>query len=270
MKDFFANYTPISVNLKNLPATLQEADTIIHEKNANIFIDDKLEIVIREFNCPYQFEWLKYHSQQRTSGLQTSAVVFGWQPEIKLKNLPTRHSCEAGFNKKQKNILLNLELLANDIEKIYENCLPEDYIKHQIISSKISSDFKICAGKSVFTGGIVNNSNALAYHADIANYTDTKSAMIYQEKGSVSGGELVLPEIKTAIKFYNNTLIIFAGAKYIHGVTPIKLGQNASRYTAVFYTNNNFEKYKTYKEAIESFSKYNLKRVLNYQKKDVL
>jgi hypothetical protein len=120
------------------------------------------------------------------------------------------------------------------IEGLYAKHSPEAYAYHRAKAvEKIDKDWMI--GDSVFTSGIANKNNALAYHYDAGNVKYCRSAM-FAFRRNVSGGFLCVPELDIKFDLGDRSLTLFDGQSIIHGVSPLKLVPKGYRITAVFYT----------------------------------
>ena len=127
------------------------------------------------------------------------------------------------------------ETFSKDIEGFYREHFPEVLETHyRVVEQKILPEWRISG--SPFTSGIVNKNNELPYHRDAGNFKGVYSNMI-AFKNQVSGGRLCVPEFGIKFEIEDNSLLIFDGQKYLHGVTPIiKTGRQSYRYTVVYYS----------------------------------
>jgi hypothetical protein len=85
-----------------------------------------------------------------------------------------------------------------------------------------------------WTSGVLNLTQVLPYHRDAGNLAGSWSAMI-GARSNVDGGHLYLPEFGVWLAVGHRSLLCFAGADVAHGVTPITVGRDGWRVTAVFY-----------------------------------
>lgn len=175
---------------------------------------------------------IEYQTTERTGGLKTTSRVFGYQPRVALR----RDYCTAtslAIDEPVRN-----EIICNFGQKLTEYYIekfPETYKRHESwVEENVKDEWKM--HKSPFTSGIINKNNPLKYHFDAGNIKDVCSCMAVFKK-EVAGGYLAIPEYDIGIKLSNRTMLIFDGQSILHGVTPIyKMGQNAYRYSVVFYT----------------------------------
>lgn len=175
---------------------------------------------------------VKYQTTTRTSGLQTTSRVFGYQPRIPLRRDFCSSTSLAHESPKLNEIVCDY---GRKLLEPYEQGFPETYKQHlQETNEKIRASWVI--DKTPFTSGIINKNNPLKYHFDAGNFKDVCSCMLCL-KNDVSGGYLSCPEIDIGFKLDNGTCLIFDGQGLLHGVTPItKLSPQAYRYTVVYYT----------------------------------
>lgn len=88
---------------------------------------------------------------------------------------------------------------------------------------------------SVYTSGIINENNALAYHFDSGNFRGCWSGMIVLPH-RITGGELVLPQFRVAFRFKTPSVFFFDGQSILHGVMPIQRPSMGYRYSLVYYS----------------------------------
>ena len=175
---------------------------------------------------------VKYITDIRTGGLATNSRIFGYAPRNPIRN----HICRKVTMAIEQPIEHHILTAASDIiESLYKKYSPEAYEHHRSKAiEKISDDWRI--GDTVFTSGIANKNNALAYHYDSGNVKHCRSAM-FAFKKNVKGGELCMPELDIKFDLGDRSLILFDGQSIIHGVAPLKVGLTGGyRITSVFYT----------------------------------
>ena len=172
-----------------------------------------------------------YAKGKRTGGLETNSRIFGYAPRNPLRN----HTCRQVTMAQEQPVNHRVLTAASQIiEKLYAKYSPDAYAYHRSKAvEKIDKDWMI--GESVFTSGIANKNNALAYHYDAGNVKYCRSAM-FAFRRNVSGGLLCMPELDLRFDLGDRSLILFDGQAIIHGVSPLALKPKGYRITAVFYT----------------------------------
>lgn len=176
---------------------------------------------------------IKYNTSKRTAGLTSTSNVFGYMPRRKIFNDFCGATNLAYQQPKEFKVLCDF---AEKATEIYFNTFPEDYKKHKKkVEEEILTDWTLPGG--VFTSGIVNKNNELAYHRDNGNYKNVKSNMLVLRDGGAAGGYLILPKYKLKLSCPDNSFIIFDGESILHGVSGIQKPYETSvRYSIVFYT----------------------------------
>lgn len=175
---------------------------------------------------------LKYSKSRRTLGMYQQSKVFGFMPRNAIRCNYCRPS---EVDRKQPEFAKVLrDFGAKITSKIMETDVSVYQQNMDIVKEQVEKHYIL--PKTIFTSGIVNKNNPLAYHCDSGNFEGTWTAMLVY-KNEVKGGNLHLPEFDAVIKLDDGDLVIFKSSDYVHGVTPIiKLGQHSYRYSVVYYT----------------------------------
>lgn len=175
-----------------------------------------------------QMQKIKFNISDRTSGLSSESLIFGFAPEDPLKVLPARLVKNKSDTQKLWMYLLGL---AN---KMFDEAEPELAQKQRQKIKEIIHPSWILPG-GLFTSGIINKSTQLRFHTDNGNVTDCMSVMFCFKRG-VEGGALNLPEFNCSIDIAHGSALLFDGQGVSHGVEPFKrINQDSARYTIVFY-----------------------------------
>jgi hypothetical protein len=83
-------------------------------------------------------------------------------------------------------------------------------------------------------------------------------------KGDVMGGHLVIPELDISLEVADNSLTIFDGQDYLHGVSPIEyLHQDSYRYSVVYYSLERMWQCMTVDEEIARIRSKKMQREIN-------
>lgn len=174
----------------------------------------------------------KYTTSKRTTGALSTSRVFGYMPRRTLLADYCHESDLKEIGAKQSAILKDF---SKNLESFYGEFFPEVLARHyKTVEENILPEWRLAG--SPFTSGIVNKNNPLKYHRDAGNFKGLFSNMVAFKK-DVQGGRLCLPEFGIKFEIADNSLLIFDGQKYVHGVTPIiKKSECAYRYTVVWYS----------------------------------
>lgn len=213
--------------------TIINEDVIVKDEQGNLIL---LYFHVPDDEIPNELvqalKRIKYDENIRTAGLKTRSAIFGYSPRIVLRKDYCSATMMARTNPKEHQIVCDF---AEKMAEIYSKYLPEVFDYHSKLTlEKVSQDWRI--GKSPFTSGIINKNNPLKYHFDTGNFNDVYSNMVVFKK-DVAGGRLALPELGLTFELPNNSVFLFDGQKYLHGVTPIQyLTPEAYRYSIVYYS----------------------------------
>ena len=195
----------------------------------------------------------KYVETYRANTLPTKSSVFGALPRVALRNDFCRYSNKTSEEKHNTNKLFTFQqTLCN----IYKKHLPELY-NYDLEKTRqiVNDDYRLV--DTPYTTANINVNHAIKYHTDSGNLKDSYSNVLIL-KENCSGGELVLPEYKIALKQTDGALCIFNGQKEIHGVMPIKpYKKDFYRASIVYYTLAQLEHCYPYKEEV---SRLNIKK----------
>lgn len=213
-------------------STVVEPDTIVRDAATG-------EILIAHVDMPNEkypsdllaaVQKLRYDTTFRTSGLKTTSRVFGFQPRIPVR----RDFCTATTTSREHPC--EHDVLCRWGAKLtseYERINRPRYLRQVEALSRVRSEWSIPC--SVFTSGIVNWNNQLAYHRDQGNFPDLWSFMVVLTR-DIDGGMLAMPELGIGLRYTGAVFSAFDGASIIHGVTPIKRKSAAAyRYSIVWY-----------------------------------
>lgn len=201
---------------------------------------------------------IKYVTDKRLGGLDTTSRIFGYAPRSPLRNDFCSITSMAKELPKQHYIVCSY---AEKVANLYEKYLPELYDSHiKQVTESVLPCWTI--PNSPFTSGIINKNNQLGYHYDTGNFKNVASNMISLKK-SCKGGELILPEYNIGLECANGFISMFDGQSLFHGVSPFELGYKGYRYTLVYYALKAMAKCGTTTEEIDGFRK----RRINIERK---
>ena len=173
-----------------------------------------------------------YVMDWRTSGMQTNSRIFGYYPRN-----PLRHDyCKVASLANEKPLYHSgLAGCAKLADHAFAKHLPAQHEQQlRRLDQLVLPDWRLW--DTAFTSGIANKNSPLHYHNDQGNLSDSWSCMIVRRSNSMLGGQLVLPELGAALSCRDKTAVLFQGARWQHGVTPLKpVNRAAYRYSVVYY-----------------------------------
>lgn len=249
----------------------QENDyTTLIDQDAELYLDGKLVAVyINACNFPdedirEELGKLKYMTTDRTGGLKSKSRIFGYMPRRVIRD----DYCHAAKVNTLAPVLYHQMLwLSGYGEGLYSGYASERYLEHRKrVQDAVLEDWRL-AGGSPWTSGIINRNTAIRYHRDSGNFADSWSCM-FVLKRKMLGGYLVLPEFGVALRTGNRSITLFDGQAFIHGVTPLKpMGEDAERYSIVFYSLKGMSKCGTPDEEKERIRKVRTEREAKRAKK---
>lgn len=175
---------------------------------------------------------VRYDTTARTAGLKTTSRVFGWKPRQTIRadfctatSMATEHPYEHDL------VVRGAKLVG----RRYWMADPILYAKHNdLANERVLPEYHL--EDEVFTSGIINENNPLAYHFDAGNFRNVWSGML-AFRHLTTHGYLALPAYGLAVAIGHKSLFLFDGQGILHGVTPIKLlSEDAKRYSIVYYS----------------------------------
>ena len=212
---------------------------IMVKNDTVVYIDGSPQILYAKLNFDlsnvlWACQNMRYIRNDRTAGMVSNSSVFGYMPRRTL----LQDYCHAAASQIEfPQATFFLEQAAQQLAEIYAQYFPEVYAKHkEVAERKILASWRMNAGSSIFSSGIVNKDNQLPYHTDAGNFPGVYSNMIGLKNG-VQGGHLICPEYGLKFEIADGSLLIFNGQEILHGVSPIiKKSEGSYRYTVVYYT----------------------------------
>lgn len=200
---------------------------------------------------------VKYTETTRTNGLVTRSRIFGYQPRLERRQRPfCNHTTLANDAPRVEG---KLRGLADLLTEKYFATAPDTAAKHMEMTDKVLDEWRM--GESLFTSGIINKNNALAYHFDAGNFENVLSCMLVLRK-DMDGGWLCVPEINIRFFLRNNALFLFDGQRILHGVTPMEAtSEQAYRFSVVYYSLRGMWKCMTMTEELARARQLELERL---------
>ena len=229
----FDNYKQRSA-IESDYSTLLTEPCYVYDKDTGglVFTYDTLDGKLESAPMTRALQRIKYHSDARTSGMTSRSRVFGFLP----RNTVRRDFCTVAAMAKdfpaEHAVLCDY---AEHVDKLYREHNPALRSVHEGLNAdNLQKQYAI--GSSVFTSGIANYNNPLAYHFDAGNYAHVWSVMLVYKRG-VEGGYLAVPEYDVGVELADNSIFMFDGQRVLHGVTPItKTKRNGYRFSVVYYS----------------------------------
>lgn len=175
---------------------------------------------------------VRYQKTARTLGLVTTSRVFGWKPRATIRgDFCTATALATEQPSEHALVARGAQLVARH----YRAQDPVLYERHRkIADTKVREEYHL--EDEVFTSGIINENNPLAYHFDAGNFKGVWSGMLAFREDT-ERGYLALPAYDMAVGIGHKSLFLFDGQGILHGVTPIKLlSEQAKRYSVVYYS----------------------------------
>jgi hypothetical protein len=218
-------------------AALGDVSTVV-DHPCRIYFENKLAAVLL-YEQHIDPELRKYVSTTkdwnntiRGSGIGVSDISLGFQPRVPSRGRENCRPCKLQTSNPEANELINNLALQGEMAMKQE--APEIHAKQRKwIDENVLPDWQIKG--SIFTGGVINKNNPMAYHKDRGNAENGWSAM-YVLKNKMSGADLNVIDFDARIYLPDNSLLLFHGAEYMHGVTAMQPNSpDAYRYSIVFY-----------------------------------
>lgn len=242
-----------TLELKEKPFLLNSYQKVEpHLSHFDEFIDQDTLVTVNEdpvllYKRTDDFDELGYllsnleYQSTRSAGIETKSLSFGYLPGEEPHN---KLGCgRTKLFREDEPVKLLLEDAANDLSKAYEKEFPKRYADHTANADHFFQD-RWRIGASPYTNGIINQTNALPYHHDEGNFKTALTSNICFRENAL-GGYLSLPQLGVGVECAHNSIVLFDGQKYFHGVTPITLKNNGYRITCLFYSLVNIWKCKT-------------------------
>jgi hypothetical protein len=183
-----------------------------------------------------------YGTNLRSAGMKNISRVFGFTtrsvPLQREACVPTSLSLESPETQR------TLGDIADALGNYLFEQLPEVYEEDVKKLEAVLPEWRMTE-QALWTSGVINQSSALPYHRDRANF-DSWSAMPVVRRG-MEGGDLHFPEYGITVNCRDGWALWFNGFAYVHGVTPMKpRAKDGYRYSIVFYAKRGMKDCHTY------------------------
>lgn len=183
-----------------------------------------------------------YSTTLRASGTRNASRTFGFTTRSAVLQREACTPSSLAWESPEAQMTLNQT--AEDLATFLLNELPEVYEQSHREIQQVLPEWRMTED-SLWTSGIINQSSALPYHRDGANF-DTWSAMPVVRRG-MEGGHLHMPEYDITINCRDGWALYFNGYAYVHGVTPMKArAKDGYRYSIVYYAKRGMKDCHTY------------------------
>lgn len=183
-----------------------------------------------------------YSTTLRSSGTRNVSRTFGFARRSVVLQREACSPASLAWDNPEAQITLNKT--ASVLGNYLREQLPEVYLHDVEEVNQVLPEWRMTED-ALWTSGVINQSSALPYHRDGANF-DTWSAMPVIRRG-MDGGNLHMPEYDMTIYCRDGWALWFNGYAYVHGVTPMKTRQkDGYRYSIVFYAQRGMKDCHTY------------------------
>jgi hypothetical protein len=197
-----------------------------------------------------------YSTTLRSSGTRNVSRTFGMTTRSAVLQREACTPTSLTYEDPESQMALNIT--ANNLAEYLREQLPEVFDHDYREMDVVLPEWRMTED-ALWTSGVINQSSALPYHRDGANF-DTWSAMPVVRRG-MDGGNLHMPEYGMTIACKDGWALWFNGYKYVHGVTPMSVRQkDGYRYSIVFYAKRGMKDCHTYAVEIGEARKRRKKR----------
>lgn len=178
----------------------------------------------------------------RSGGSRYNSRSFGFtNRNVILK----RESCSPtslAWDEPEAQMILNET--ADVLGRQLREALPEIHEQDSTKMDAVLPEWRMTEN-TLWTTGNINQSSALPYHRDGANF-DTWTGMPVVRRG-MDGGHLHIPEYNVTLNCRDGWALYFNGHFLVHGVTPMKSRtKDGYRYSIVFYAKRGMKDCHTY------------------------
>lgn len=184
----------------------------------------------------------KYSTTLRSSGTRNVSRTFGFTTRSAVLQREACTPTSLTYDDPEAQMILNNT--AEVLGEYLREQLPEVYEHDYQTVGAVLPEWRMTED-ALWTSGVINQSSALPYHRDGANF-DTWSAMPVVRRG-MDGGHLHMPEYGITINCRDGWALWFNGYALVHGVTPMSSRQkDGYRYSIVFYAKRGMKDCHTY------------------------
>ena len=175
---------------------------------------------------------IRYSETMRAaSGLRNRSRTFGMAPRNPTVRL--EHCRPTSLAREQPdahNTIAELSrYLGQQLLEIFPDVATRD---RETLAGLIEDEWRM-AEDSLWTSGVINKTSTLPYHRDGFNF-DTWSAMPVVRKRT-DGGYTTFAEHDITVGSRDGWAQYFCGYRWVHGVTPMAVGEGGYRYSVVYY-----------------------------------
>ncbi len=183
-----------------------------------------------------------YGKNLRSDGMKNISRVFGFT--TRAASLQREACVPTSLSLESPDTQRTLNTIADALGNYLFEQLPEVYEEDSEKVKAVLPEWRMTE-QALWTSGVINQSSALPYHRDRANF-DSWSAMPVVRRG-MDGGDLHFPEYGITVNCRDGWALWFNGHAYVHGVTPMKLrAKDGYRYSIVFYAKRGMKDCHTY------------------------
>lgn len=171
-----------------------------------------------------------WHLGPRTDGMMARARIFGGRPRFVLQQVEW---CDrASFDRDYPDLADQVAARADSMADAIGEWRPDVLDAQRANVARVRPEYRI---NDVFTSGIINYVNALAYHCDGGNFTGSWNAQL-SYRSHTEGGHLVVPRWRVAFACDDAMMLLMDSQGSTHGVTPmVKHRRDGYRISVVYY-----------------------------------
>lgn len=185
---------------------------------------------------------------------QTSTVPRNWAVKSgivgyfeRTPRMPFAHACS--WNENNPDKFKKLYPMVDEVNKIFQQTVRDRWDVQKSFADQTHPDWLI--NGSVFTTLTINKNFRTACHKDAGDLEAGFSCLSVIKEGTYTGGHLVLPNWRIAVKLDSYDLVLFDAHEF-HGNTQIvQLSKNAQRCSIVYYYREKIIGCKSAKEELE-------------------
>lgn len=177
-------------------------------------------------------EGIPMASGMRAQGQKSNSRTFGWMPRNPVFQ---QYGCHRALVQESNPAAAQVvEDFSAEMADLLRRWAPVPAAAQEaVIAERLSPEYVIPGG--MFTSGIINQTWEIRYHLDRLNFKGSWSAMIVFRDGT-AGGHLDIPQLGVTLACPDESVVLFDGQAFWHGVTPIqKVRSRSYRISIVWY-----------------------------------
>ena len=173
------------------------------------------------------------------STIQMSTILGGIIAKPHMRR-PYNSTSQVHTNKKAKNFVKAMLLMAREAESLIKKYMPEQYENQlRLIQESTLPQYRF---GELFTSSICNYNISAPIHIDRGNLKDTVNVIVTKRK-STEGGALFVPEFGEVFEQSDGSVLVYPAWFNKHGVTEIKQNHpKGYRNSLILYPLKGFDK----------------------------